>query len=503
MKNKEIQKHAEKLISEIEKRKIPDEVVLEHAYQDERGDAKLLAEVFCDDLAFDVIKGNFIEYRDGIWREDELRKIQSELIDVLVDIYSALSRKMDEKHLQIIQIIQEKAGSDDELQKKAGAIAKVRDFLRRRITKLNTKNRISNVISLLKPEISVSAKDFDVQPFLFNLRNGTYNFKTNVVQLHNPHDKLQKVSPVLFDKDKKALKWLDFLNIIFCEDSDLIDFVQKCVGYSLTGYTDIQSVFFCYGKGANGKSTFFSTLRLLAGDYYDTITIDSILSGRSGNNNTQYEMSKLKGKRLIVASEIPENRKLNESQLKDLTGGEAILARNPFEKPFSFQPTHKLWLFGNHKPVIAGTDNGIWRRIRLIPFSATIPPEKQRKMSDIMKEFHDELSGILNWALEGYRKFQEEGLEIPRSVEAATEEYRKESDFLSDFFQVKCEMKGKTLLKELFQEYEKWCAEEKIEIEIKDVRKMSKALKDRGFLVEAGTGNKTIIHNISLILPIS
>ena len=148
--------------------------------------------------------------------------------------------------------------------------------------------------------------------------------------------------------------------------------MKQAVGFSLSGLCDLQALIFCYGSGANGKSTFFGVLREMLGDYYQGIQVETFLSKAFQSSSEPYELARVKGARMVVSDEVPEGRKLNESLVKNLTGGDQIHARNPYEKPFSFDPTHTLWMFGNHKPVISGMDHGIWRRIYLVPFTVTI-----------------------------------------------------------------------------------------------------------------------------------
>ena len=209
--------------------------------------------------------------------------------------------------------------------------------------------------------------------------------------------------------EAKPEKWIKFLETIFEGDQERIEYIQKLVGISLTGKADFHAVIFCFGDGRNGKSTFIETLRRLFGDYFGNITSETLLSSGSYSRNTSdYDMADLFGKRMVVGDELSRDREFNESLLKKLTGGDEIKARQPREKFINFSPTHTLWMFGNHKPKITGTDEGIWRRIKLIPFEYKIPEEEVRDQSVIFKEFELEFPGILNWVIEGYRKYQDE-----------------------------------------------------------------------------------------------
>ena len=197
-------------------------------------------------------------------------------------------------------------------------------------------------------------------------------------------------------RSKAAQHWNYFVNTIFGCDQELIRFVKQAVGFSLSGLCDLQALIFCYGAGANGKSTFFGVLRELLGDYYQGIQIETLLAKSFQSSTDHYELARVKGARIVVSDEVPEGRKLNESLVKNLTGGDQIHARNPYEKPFSFDPTHTLWMYGNHKPVITGMDHGIWRRIYLVPFTVTISEEKKRPQEELWEEFRGEISGVLS-----------------------------------------------------------------------------------------------------------
>ncbi|MGC8878610.1 MAG: DNA primase family protein [Anaerolineae bacterium] len=193
-----------------------------------------------------------------------------------------------------------------------------------------------------------------------------------------------------------------------------------------------------YGQGRNGKSTFVETLRRLLGDLAVRINIEALLGHRGGNGATP-DIANLKGARMAVTGEIPQGRALNEALVKDLTGGDTVTARHLYGNPITFTPTHKLWLYGNHKPKIKGDDLGIWRRVKTIPFKAIIPPEQQRPMSEVLADFAREQAGILRWAVEGAIEWYARGLPKCRAVDAATEEYSSESDWLSQFLAENCE----------------------------------------------------------------
>ncbi len=344
------------------------------------------------------------------------------------------------------------------------------------------------------------ANDFDSNPYLLALKNGVFDFRDFTLKPHNPKNMITIGSRVAYDPNAECPLWEANMNMTFQYDSELIKFFQKKVGVSCTGLSDDQAINFCYGSGANGKSTAFNTLKELLEKFFVYLPIEILLARRKDNTDS-YFISSLKGARFVVSSEIPKDRRLNENLIKDLTGGEPITARNPYEKPFEFFPSHKLWMFGQHKPIIRGTDYGIWRRMTLIPFEHTIPKEQREPMSVVMSRFKREMPGILNWCIRGYREYCEHGFDPPERVKAATENYRLESDMLGDFLEECCIMDTNNFCKsnELFTRYKRWIHENDEFQELKSSRKMVSALKERGFLTRTDSGKRTFFLGIGIL----
>ena len=256
---------------------------------------------------------------------------------------------------------------------------------------------------------------------------------------------------------------------------------------------------YCYGDGANGKSTFVKVIEELGSDYIVSIPIDVLLLKRS-NNTDEYQRSRMKGARMVFTDEIPSGRTINESLVKSLTGGDTINARNPHEKPFSFESTHTMWCFGNHKLNIRGNDTGIWRRVHLIPFTYTFPEEERRERSEVIAEFKAELPGILNWVIEGFQSYKEKGLMVPDIVSSATQEYREETDTLGAFIDENCvlDKEHKCALKNFTKAYIKWCEENNEYAAEKTSKQIAGLLRSRGFDAKKGTGNRTYIWGLDL-----
>jgi putative DNA primase/helicase len=232
-------------------------------------------------------------------------------------------------------------------------------------------------------------------------------------------------------------------------------FLQRAVGYSLTADIREQCFFLLYGAGSNGKSTFIKTISALFADYARTTPVETLLV-RHGNNIPN-DVARLKGARFVSAVETEGGKRLAESLVKQLTGGDKVAARFLHREFFEFEPTFKLWLAVNHKPKIRGTDHAIWRRIRLIPFTVTIPDSEQDK--DLPEKLREELPGILRWAVEGCLWWQRDGLGTPEVVKAATAGYQTEMDVVGNFLAECTESEnGATVTtKELYDSYMRWC----------------------------------------------
>jgi len=427
-----------------------------------------------------------------VWNQDQEKQTLRIAVEELTKVYLAASSEIDQ---QITELIAEKKEANQE---RIGRLEGLRDRLRARVNKLNNRNRINNVLKMAESWLPTSTWKFDRDPLKLNLANGIYDLNADKSLIHSHELLCLKQAPVAFEKDVVAPYWDDFLNAIFGGDDELVRFVKQAVGFSLSGLCDLQALIFCYGAGANGKSTFFGVLRGLLGDYYQGIQIETLLAKSFQSSAEHYELARVKGARIVVSDEVPEGRKLNESLVKNLTGGDQIHARNPYEKPFSFDPTHTLWMYGNHKPVITGMDHGIWRRIYLVPFTVTISEQKKRPQEELWEEFRGEISGVLNWALEGWRDFRENGLVVPEAVKNATLEYKSESDTLEAFINEKCienpEIKIHTT--KLFQLFKDWAKENNESGQIRSNRALIGLLRERGFQVLPGSQNKHFVHGL-------
>ncbi|MEH7221745.1 DNA primase family protein, partial [Bacillus toyonensis] len=340
----------------------------------------------------------------------------------------------------------------------------------------------------------------DSHNFLFNCDNGVIDLKTGELLPHDRDLLLTKLSPIKYDKNAECPNWKAFLESIFKThtgeaDYELINYLQKAIGYSLTGVTKEQVMFFLFGNGRNGKSTFINIIQDLLGDYGRQTNSDTFLKKRndSGINN---DVARLDGARFVSAVESEEGQQLSEALVKQITGGEKMSARFLRQEYFEFTPEFKVFFTTNHKPIVKGSDEGIWRRIMLIPFTVTIPKEKIDY--DLPDRLAKEMPGVLRWAVKGCMKWQTEGLRAPEAVKAATAEYREDMDILAPFIDENCTVNSSVRIeaKSLYENYTKWCYQNN-ELELKN-RAFYRQLEVRGFKKEKGTGNKNFILGITL-----
>lgn len=310
-----------------------------------------------------------------------------------------------------------------------------------------------------EPGIAASLEQFDTQPMLFNVANGTIDLERQQIRDHARDDLLRKQSLVRYDPSATCPRWEKFLMQVLDQDADLIAYLQRALGYSLTGDMREQVLHLMYGTGSNGKTTFLEVLADLFGDYGTQADFATFLESK--NERVRNDIARLAGARLVRSNEVGEGKRLNESMVKTLTGADTIAARFLYEEAFEFRPMFKLWLAVNHKPVIYGTDFAIWRRVRLIPFLVTIADADKDPL--LPRALKAELPGILNWCLRGTADWFAQGLKPPSVVTFFTDQYRSESDVLGHFIEAKCRRKpeAKVGATHLYLAYKRWAEEGK------------------------------------------
>jgi putative DNA primase/helicase len=321
---------------------------------------------------------------------------------------------------------------------------------------LNRK-KIADMLELFKSGNSISANAFDADSMLLGVENGVLDLERGQLIQADKELYISRSSNVTFDGTATCPRWLQFIQEITCGDTAYGEFLQRIVGYILTGRTDEQVLFFLHGHGCNGKSTFMNVIQRLMGNYYHQINNEVLLQSKGNNNGPNPSLAKLIGSRLVVANELAEGSRMDENLVKSMTGNDVIVARQLYAKEeLEFRPMFKLIMVGNHKPVIRDTSTGMWRRMILLPFNASF--SKEQLDPRLMDKLYAELPGILNWALTGVAMWLSQGIKasIPDSIKAEIDEYRHESDLLEIFLE-ECTCSGEYVFTDdLYDSFKKW-----------------------------------------------
>lgn len=320
-------------------------------------------------------------------------------------------------------------------------------------------NRVNAITKIAQdmPDCWVQSDDLDRDLYKLNVTNGVLNLRTGGLEKpHNKQEYITQIAGTSYSQNASAPRFEMFLETIFNGNEDLIRYVQKLAGYSLTGSTDEQIFPILYGSGANGKSTLLEIIREVMGEYCQVADATTFLQQTTDRIRT--DLARMRGARLVTSSEVSQDRKLDTALVKAITGGDKITARFLFKNDFEYIPGYKVWLATNYKPSISGDDEGMWRRLRLIPFEVKIPEEKQDK-SLKQKIISSELPGVLTWMVEGCVLWQKEGLIPPSEVLQATAHYKDDSDVVKIFIDDACirDPQSKIAAKALYAAFQIWC----------------------------------------------
>jgi putative DNA primase/helicase len=305
--------------------------------------------------------------------------------------------------------------------------------------------------------VQITGDELDTNKWLLNVQNGTVDIKNGAFREHCKDDYITKIANVDYVPNADYPVWRAFICDIMNYNAEIIKFLQTAAGWGITGDTSEQTMFILFGSGANGKSTFLNTIINILDEYAATAQTETFI--KQNMEKVSNDIARLRGTRFVITSETEQGKRLSEPLIKQITGNDKLTARFLYGEYFSFLPTFKIFMATNHKPVIKGTDHGIWRRIKLIPFTTTVPPEKQDKELD--KKLFEERSGILNWLLEGATRWSAERLVAPACILNATDEYRGEMDVIGSFLKERCVYDGgfQVRVRELFKAYQEWCGE--------------------------------------------
>lgn len=422
------------------------------------GNSIRFANYYAGDILYSIEHDKFYKWDGKRWKQTSITEIEYLATEMI-------NKRIEElkQYLSMINSLELKKEIEDN----------IKWYL-----KSSSGERIKKMVRLARgnPLISINFSIFDKNPYHINTPTGIVDLRTLEVIENKKEMYITRITNVGYNKNAKCENWKSFLKDIFISDS-LIDFIQKALGYSITGDTTENVLFLMYGIGANGKTTFLNTIKYILGDYAKTTSFDTFIVNK---NHIRNDIARLHGARFIIASESEEGQRIAEALVKQFTGGDFITARFLYHEFFEFKPEGKIWLSTNHKPDISGVDYGIWRRILLIPFTVVIPPEKQIK-NFYQKYLLPEAEGILNWIIEGAHRWIHEGLKPPDEVKVATEEYKYEMDILQQFLEDMCEINEEKYVsnKDLYKSYEGWC---KVNgLKPLSHKKFTLMLKDKGF----------------------
>jgi P4 family phage/plasmid primase-like protien len=363
---------------------------------------------------------------------------------------------------------------------------------------------MTSTISILKDcrEIHIPFSVIDSNSYQVGINNArqVIDLKTGVVRISERNDYLTKSLNVEYLGDSaRAVRWHAFLDQVFEGDNDLIDWIQRWCGYLLTGST-IEHVFlFCYGLGSNGKNVFSGVLLDILGDYARAIATETVSESKRQAGSATPDLVDLIGARLAISSETEDNVALSESLIKSLVSGDPMSARGLYCAPVQFTPQFKLMMLGNHKPIIRGTDDGIWRRIRLVPFNKTFTSLERDPF--LAEKLRKEIPHILAWMVEGCLEWQKNGLQdIPKAIMKSTNEYKVEQDLIGSWVDECCErdVNRESNSTDLYKSYQTWCVDSGLRVASKVA--FSRRLAERGFTTRRSNG-KTWMSGLVVSSP--
>lgn len=374
------------------------------------------AEQFASDqrelLRYDHRRRMWMVYEPPLWRPDSTGEVKRRLID--------FARRQQTASIQ--------SGLDPEARRE------VLTFLLRMEQRRGLEN--AEILSRIQAPCVCDGNEWDTQPHLLGTPQGILNLYCDAAPPVN--DSALYVSKSIgcaYSPDARCVRWATFLDEIFLGNLAVIEWVQKAIGYSLSGDTREQVLFLLHGGGANGKSIFLETLAFMLGSY--ALNVPFSLFEERGRSTISNDMAALVGRRFVTASETTDRVRLNEARIKMLTGQDTVTARHLYAEYFSFRPVAKFWLSTNHLPVVRDRSRGFWRRVRMLPFLATF--DGAARDGRLAETLRTEAPGILLWAMAGCTRWRREGLgDVPETIAAATQQFEADTDPLAGFIEDRC-----------------------------------------------------------------
>jgi putative DNA primase/helicase len=425
------------------------------------GNAKRFAEIHKGKAKYCTEEKTWYIWNGKKWEADRLGKIYRLAEEVILLIYKEATTAID---------------SED------------RKLLAKHACKTESDASIRHMVSLAESYLAVLPESFDTDKELVNVNNGIINLRTKELIPHSPDYLMRRIIPFAYYPDADCPKWKAFLELILNKDTETIRWIQKALGLSISGRTD-RILPFLFGAGCNGKSVYSETILKIFGGYGQKTNIDAMSEGdfREGGDKANSVVARLKGVRLAIANETRLNVKLNTSLIKDLTGNDTISNRDMWEKNKTFEPTHTMWIYGNHKPIIEDTTDSIWDRMCEIEFKVKIPDEMKKNSDDVISEFIAEAPGIIKWIVDGYSLYLAETLKKTKAIEKSTNEFRAEEDIFRQFIEEECETgEGLEIPKDnLISQFNAYCNKYGDRKSTLTKSKITRRLKEMG-IIESG-----------------
>ena len=431
------------------------------------GQAEVMAKYFSGELRYSPAT-HFIRYKEHYWQESEpgAQAVAHELTrrqleEATRDLFAAVKRMKDCGSQDILDNTSKaKAESlmNGEQTEAYSELLSAKAYQVFSIKRRDSKS-ITAALKEARPMLEISPRDLDADPFLLCTPAATYNLRKGTAggREHSPEDFITKITSIS-PGDKGRQLWQDTLQLIFCSNQNLIDYVQMICGLAAIGKVYVEALIIAYGGGRNGKSTFWNAVSRVLGLYSGNISADTLTVGC--HRNIKPEMAEVKGKRLLLAAEMQEGARLNDSIVKQLCSTDDVFAEKKYKDPFSFKPCHTLVLYTNHLPRVSASDDGIWRRLIVIPFDAKIEGNSDIKnYSEYLCENAGE--SILTWIMEGAKKVVELNYLIspPACVQKAIDNYRSQNDWFGHFLEDKCDVDSghRESSGALYQAYRSYC----------------------------------------------
>ena len=433
------------------------------------GQAEVLAKHFSDELRYSPAT-HYLRYNGCYWQETEpgAQAVAHELTRRQMNesnrlLQASLSKFIDNGGQDILSGTSASKAvmlMNQEQRSTFNDLMKAKEYQKFVVQRRTSKN-ITATLKESRPMLEITPRELDANPFLLCTPDATYDLRFGMAgaREHSSEDFITKITTVS-PSDKGKQIWLECLDTIFCGNKELIDYVQNICGLAAIGRVEVEALIIAYGCGRNGKSTFWNSVSRVLGLYSGNVSADTLTCGC--RRNVKPEMAEIKGKRLLIAAEMQEGARLNDSIVKQLCSTDDIFAEKKYKDPFSFSPSHSLVLYTNHLPRVSASDDGVWRRLIVIPFNAKIEGNSDIKnYADYL--YQNAAESILAWIIEGAKRVIDMSYKfpVPSVVQEAIDDYKAQNDWFGNFLNEKCEIDAdfKESSGDLYQAYRCHCSE--------------------------------------------